>query len=371
MTNAVPAGKAQGDPQYPLPPRTIDARFYLDEEQYKREMEQLFLQVWFPTCSSKELAKPRDFVVWDRLQQSVVIVRQDDGSIGAWHNVCQHRGSRLVEKSGHCRYGKFKCPWHGFAYDLAGKCSTVPLRETFDERELAGLRTPPVRATEWNGLVWITLSDATPPLQDFLGVLWDELGYYGMDRFEIRYRVTPDLNANWKVVVDAFNETWHVPFTHQETLSGMMLWRDARIRVCPPHSWMTLPVANYTEKFGPQADHHEANVCHYLCFPNTIFSCFPTHLQMWSAWPVSPTKTELCAWGLVGPAPKGMTEDEWAERSDRNWAHFLNVLSEDTKVLNNFGTVAHSLGFKRNMFNTAESRLSAFYDEVMRRVAPR
>jgi len=164
---------------------------------------------------------------------------------------------------GHCRYGKFKCPWHGFGYDLEGKCTTVPLRESFDEKELAGLRTPPVRAFEWNGLVWITLSDATPPLKDFLGVLWDELGWYRMDRFEIRYRVAPELNQNWKGVVDAFNETWHVPFTHQETLSRMMLWRDARIRVCPPHSWMTLPVAKFTEKFGPETDHHEANVCHY------------------------------------------------------------------------------------------------------------
>lgn len=97
----------------------------------------------------------------------------------------------------------------------------MPLRESFDEKELAGLRTPAVRAFERNGLLWLTLSDATPPLKEFLGVLWDELGWYGMDRFEIRYRVAPDLNANWKVVVDAINETWHVPFssTHQAPVS--------------------------------------------------------------------------------------------------------------------------------------------------------
>ena len=68
--------------------------------------------------------------------------------------------------------------------------------------------------------------------------------------------------------------------------------------------------------------------------------------------------------------PIELSEDEWAERSDRNWAHFLSVLAEDSKVINDFGSVAHSLGFKRNMFNTAESRLSAFYDEVMGRVGP-
>ncbi len=358
-------------PQYPLPPRTIDAAYYLDPAQYEREIERIFLRSWMPACSSKELPNPRDYVVWDRLRQSVVIVRQQDGTLAAWHNVCRHRGARLVEKSGHCKFAKFKCPWHGFSYDLTGKCTGVPLRESFDARELVGLRTVPVRVAEWNGFVWVALQDEVPELSEYLGDLWDELGYYHMENFEIRYRQSAELNANWKVVIDAFNETWHVPSTHQETLSSLMLWRDARLKICSPHSWMTLPIAGYTEKAGPNADHHEANVCHYTAFPNTIFSCFPTHLQMWSAWPISPTKTLLTAWGVVGPAPAGLTEEKWAEISDRNWAHFLSVLAEDMRVLNDFGTVAQSLGFKRSLFNTAEGRLSAFHDEVMQRVGPR
>ena len=141
MNEKTPVKGKDVQSQYPLPPRTIEARFYLDEAQYRREMEIIFMQTWLPACSSKELANPRDYVVWDRLRQSVVIVRQLDGSLKAWHNVCQHRGARLVDKSGSCRYGKFKCPWHGFSYDLAGVCTGVPLRESFDERELVG-RSP-------------------------------------------------------------------------------------------------------------------------------------------------------------------------------------------------------------------------------------
>ncbi len=86
---------------------------------------------------------------------------------------------------------------------------------------------------------------------------------------------------------------------------------------------------------------------------------------------MSPTQTLLTAWGVVGPAPAALTEEKWAEISDRNWAHFLSVLAEDMRVLNDFGTVAQSLGFKRSLFNTAEGRLSAFHDEVMQRVGPR
>jgi choline monooxygenase len=369
MTTDSAMSAQQNESQYPLAPRTVDASYYLDEGQYRRELADVLLPAWLPACSSKELPNARDYFVWDHLQQSVVIVRLEDGTLAAWHNVCQHRGARIVEKSGSNRHGKFRCPWHAFIYDLRGKCVGVPLRATFDEQELRDLRLPPVRVAEWNGLVWLSLSEATPGLMDYLGDLWDELGWYHMERFEIRYRTSMELNANWKMVVDAFNETWHVPATHEKTLSSMMLWRDAHLHICSPHSWMTLPVADFTEKFGVQTDHHEKNVCHYLCFPNTLFSCFATHLQMWSVWPLTPSRTLLEAWGMVGPTPAGLSDEEWTERSDRNWKHFLNVVAEDEKVINDLGTVAHSIGFRRNMFNTAESRLSAFHDEIMRRVS--
>jgi hypothetical protein len=200
-----------------------------------------------------------------------------------------------------------------------------------------------------------------------MGDLWGELNFYGMDKFQCRYRFDLKLNANWKLVVDAFNETWHVPFTHKATLVGMMLWREAHLHITPPHSWMTLPVKDFTSRMPPGTDHRLANVCHYLSFPNTIFSCFPTHLQTWNIWPVTPTETLFTAWGLVGPAPEGVSEESWARRNERDWQHFVNVSAEDKDVINGWGSTAHSLGHRRYMFNTAESRLTAFHEEVRKR----
>jgi phenylpropionate dioxygenase-like ring-hydroxylating dioxygenase large terminal subunit len=358
----------EAEKQYPLPPSVLDGRVYTDESRFGREMEKIFFQSWVPACPSADLAKPRDFVVWDRLGQSVVIVRQDDGSVRAWHNVCQHRGARLAGASGHCAAAKFRCPWHGFTYNLAGEVKTVPLRESFDEHELNGLHAPEVCATESAGLIWLNFSQAAPALGEFLGEIGEELSFYGLETYTPRYRTTVELNANWKMVVDAFNETWHVPFTHVDTLGGLMLWRDARLKISPPHSWMTLPVNKFTEQAGPEADHRLSHVCHYLAFPNTIFSCFPAHLQMWSAWPVSPTKTILDAWGLVGPTPKGMSVEKWDRQNERDWTHFLRVVGEDANVINELGKLHSSRGYKRNMFCTAEGRLTAFHAEVSRRV---
>ena len=354
--------------QYPLPPSVVDATDYTNSALFEREMTAIFHHAWFPAFPTVDLAAPRDFVVWDRLQQSIVIARLDDGEIAAWHNVCQHRGARLLKESGSCTHARFACPWHGFQYDLTGMVRNVPLSKSFDPERLEGLRAPPVRSKEWGGFIWLCLSDDVPDLLTWLDAIGEELSFYGLEKFDTRFRFTLEVDANWKMVVDAFNETWHVPFTHSATLGKLVLWRDAHLRITPPHSWMTLPLKGFTDRFG-DVDHRLKNICHYLAFPNTFFSCFPTHLQTWNIWPVSVGKTLITAWGVVGPAPEGISEEEWQRQNQRDWDHFVAVSAEDAEVLNDWGSVSHSLGASKYMFNTAEGRLTAFHQEVARRVA--
>jgi choline monooxygenase len=359
VTARVGSGKAQ----YPTPPSLLDASHYTDPDQYQRELTSIFHQVWMPVCPASDLLEARDYVVWDGVGQSVVIARLDDGGLVAWHNVCQHRGARLVEESGRCPLASFKCPWHGCAYDLEGRVQHVPLREAFDESELQGLRAPQVRVEEWNGFVWLTFHDGTA-LIDYLGELGDDLGGYHLEDWEWRYRDSWTIQANWKTVIDAFNETWHVPFTHKNSVRGGLLWRDAAIKLMEPHSMMAIPVRKYLDQMAEGEDHRRHMLCHYLAFPNTIFNCFPTHVQAFSAWPLGPRETRLVAFGIVNRTPEGWTDEDWHARTDRDWEHFKGVVAEDEGVLRNAGRVYDSLGFKRQMFNAAEGRLTSFHEQV-------
>ena len=353
--------------QYPLPPAQLDGRVHTDPTLYAAERKRIFLESWFPACPQSDIPNPGDYTTWERLDQSVIIIRREDGTISAWHNVCLHRGAKLVAGRGSAKGGLITCPWHGFSYSTAGELSRIPLADTFDSSAIANRRCQAVRMESWGGYCWLTFSDSQKPLTQYLGGLYDELSYYNLDTFATPYRASFTINANWKATVDAFNETWHVPFTHRDTLGGLMRWKEARIRIDAPHSWMTLPVKKFTERAGAQASHQDANVCHYTVFPNTIFSCFPTHLQMWSVYPVTINRTVLDAWGIVGPAPAGIEEHDWQAQNARSWQHFLDVSSEDIRILNSLDEVVRSEGYKGSMFNTAESRLTAFHQEVLSR----
>jgi choline monooxygenase len=359
-----PTGTTPEEKQYPLLPSLLDMDVYRDPQRFRAEMEKILFEAWFPVHPSADIARPNDYMVWEQMGQSVVITRLPGNGVAAWHNVCQHRGARLVDGSGNCKIGRFKCPWHGFVYDLEGRVASVPLRESFDEKELNGLRAPRVRVDEWGGWIWLSFSDRTPPLRQYLGTIGDELEGYHLESFSTEYRASVRLQANWKIVMDAFNETWHVPFTHKDTLAGIVMWRHAVLKIAEPHTWMTIPIRGFTDRATDSSDHRSSHLCHYLVFPNTIFSCFPTHLQMWSAWPISPDETQLCAYEVVGPPPPGKTPEEWVAHNQRDWQHFQDVLTEDSEVINNFARVIGSRGLTRNMFNTAESRLTSFHEQV-------
>src|SRR5216684_853943 len=152
VTQTTPeTGLTPAERQYPLPPTLLDASVYTDPDRYRAEVTAIFHHSWFSVRPSSDVPDPRDYLVWEQTGQSVVITRLDDGAVRAWHNVCQHRGARLVDGAGRCGRGRFTCPWHGFVYDLEGVVSGVPLPGTFDADVLRGLRAPAVRATEWGG----------------------------------------------------------------------------------------------------------------------------------------------------------------------------------------------------------------------------
>jgi phenylpropionate dioxygenase-like ring-hydroxylating dioxygenase large terminal subunit len=185
------------------------------------EFERLWAHVWQVACREEEIAEKGDYCEYLIGDQSILVVRSAFDAVRAYHNTCLHRGTRLAEGTGHFDDECIRCRYHAWRYDLAGR-----LVEVVDPEEFAPM--PPevclsnVRVDRWGGFVWVCLDPAAPSLLEYLDPLPTLLAPYHLDGMRIRSYLSTVLPANWKVVVDAFNEGYHVQGTHPQILP----WTD-------------------------------------------------------------------------------------------------------------------------------------------------
>ena len=190
---------------------------YISREFLDLEYERLWPRVWQIACREEEIPEVGDYVEYTIGDESVLIVRNGPDSITALPNACLHRGTRLASGAGHVADGSFRCPFHGWRYALDGRVVEVVDVEDFDNvpDDLA-MRT--VRAERWGGFVFVNFDLDAEPLLDFLHPIPKLLGPYHFDQLKFRGYLTTVIPANWKAVVDAFNEAYHVQTTHEQLL---------------------------------------------------------------------------------------------------------------------------------------------------------
>jgi len=185
------------------------------------EFERLWARVWQVACREEEIAEVGDFCEYLIGDQSILVVRSAPDVVVAHHNTCLHRGTRLAEGTGHFDDASIRCRYHAWCYDLDGKLTEVVDREEFAPLP-QDLCLSPVQVEQWGGFVWVCPDRGAPPLLEYLDPLPALLDPYHLDRMRIRSYLSTVLPANWKVVVDAFNEGYHVQGTHPQILP----WTD-------------------------------------------------------------------------------------------------------------------------------------------------
>ncbi len=194
---------------------------YTSPEFARLELDRLWSRVWQIACREEELPEPGDFVEYEIGDQSLLVVRGEGGTIAAFHNACLHRGTRLAAGSGCFTEGFMQCRYHAWRYALDGRLTDVVDAHEFTELP-EGLRLGAVRAECWGGFVFVNPDPDAEPLLDFLDPLPGLLAPYRLEDLRLRAQLSTVLPANWKSVVDAFNESYHVQGTHPQILP----WTD-------------------------------------------------------------------------------------------------------------------------------------------------
>jgi len=201
---------------------TIGAEAYTSEAYARAERDKLWRKVWQQVGRVEEIPSVGSFLTYEILDDSIIVVRTATDTIKAYHNVCPHRGRRLVDvpqgaKQG-CGHRKmFVCGFHGWRFNLDGENTHIPHKDDWKGALTAeNTHLGEVRVETWGGWVWINMDPACEPLREYLEPAASMLDPFELQNMRYRWRKWGIFDCNWKVAMEAFNETYHVQTTHPE-----------------------------------------------------------------------------------------------------------------------------------------------------------
>ena len=197
----------------------VPVQRYFDPDFYEMECELLWSRVWQMACRLEEIPEPGDFVEYENVGRSIVLVRRSPIEVKAFYNACRHRGVKLVEDRGTLRSG-FVCPFHGWCYGLDGANTFLYQPDLFAEDnrvpEDVGLRE--CRVELWGGCAFINFDDDAPPLRQCIEPFATTLDAWHADTLRTEWWLAFHLPVNWKLAMEAFMEGYHVMQTHPQLL---------------------------------------------------------------------------------------------------------------------------------------------------------
>ncbi len=283
---------------------------YWDAEFYAREQDAIFWSEWFYVGRSEQLAEIGAYRVLDVAGESVILIRAEDG-LHAHLNLCRHRGSRLLCGEGVVR-GSIRCPYHSWAYALDGRLVASPF--------VPGEAVPPesrrlhrAGVNEWEGFVFVHLSPENPALRTLasqLGPIPERLVRYPLGELKVALTIAYDVRANWKVMLENYNECYHCAGVHPELCRIVPAFKQrggAELdweRGIPHRDGAWTFTANGTSGRAPFAtlsDDEKVRHKGELIYPNLMLSLAADHVAALSLWPQGPAATRIVCDFLFHP----------------------------------------------------------------------
>ena len=196
----------------------------ISPEHYELERKAVFERMWLNVGRIEQIPRAGSYFTKEiqAARTSIIVVRTNDGEVRAFHNICRHRGNKLMwedypgeETSGVCR--QFVCKYHAWRYALDGELTFVQQESEFFDLDKAEYGLVPVQAEVWEGFIFVNLDPAnTISLRQYLGKFAEGLEGYPFDQMTQVYKYRADVGSNWKLYIDAFAEFYHAPVLHSK-----------------------------------------------------------------------------------------------------------------------------------------------------------
>jgi len=295
---------------------------YTCPEQFARERQVLFRDTPLVLALGCDLPRSGDWLAHDLAGVPVLLVRNARGQLNAFLNVCRHRGSRVASDAGSGRH-VFTCPYHAWSYDLDGRLVGVPSAECFGMRDRDGIGLVRLPVVERYGFVWVRLTPGEAVDVDaHLGGLTPELAAYGFARYHHYGTRRLDRRMNWKLVVDTFLETYHIPVLHRDSIAPIFFGNLATFESFDLHLRMVAArrtLAELRERPRDTWDLVPHSAIVYVVFPNLVLIMQGDHLETWRVYPGATVDESVMELSLYTPEPAE------TEKARRYWDKNLDL----------------------------------------------
>ena len=344
---------------------SIDASVYTSAEHFEHERASIFRKVPMPILPSASLSK--GMAVSHRLDDvPIIVTRTKEGEAKAFVNVCRHRGTKLLDAAEPVKVARIVCPYHAWSYDLDGALTGLPLPDTFPSVRKTEYGLIPLRCIEAGGIIWVGFEGVTDEeaaiVTDFLGPEMDGMGLAHLQLFRKKIYT---VSGNWKLIMDAFHENYHVKRLHANTLARF--FRDDVSLTFPigPHQRTLMPRDGFTPSDvtdNMTIEDLSAKVSFgYTLFPTGMVIGSPKYISILILNPTAVGQTLVDYYMLV--PPHLLAEDN--DLYERSFALMDRAFGEEDLRAAEIGQEGLEAGYlDRVLLGGMEQRIRVFHDAV-------
>lgn len=351
----------------PLDDLSLPGWLYHDPEFFAAEKAAFLRASPQIVCHESEIAAPGEWRKIDFLGESIIVLRGDDGSARAFHNVCRHRGSRLVDGEAGCAK-VLTCPYHAWSYDRSGALVGVPQRHEYPGLDTAAHGLKPVALEEWRGFLFVRLEGGLPSVAEMMAPYDAEIAPYRFEDLRAIGRVTlRPRELNWKTIADNYSDHLHIPIGHPglTRLFGKSYAIEAAEWVDRMEGELRDdPSANPSERayqaLLPQVDHlpesHQRKWLYFKLFPCVAFDIYPDQVDFMQWLPVSAAET------VIREISYAIPDERREMRAARmlNWRINRRVNDEDTVLITRVQRGMESAAYEAGPLGKSEVCLRSF-----------
>lgn len=341
-------GKFDADPEKSF---TIPKRYYIDPAIWEREKEAIFFKAWNYACHGTQVENPGDYLAVSVADQNIVVMRGQDGVLRAFYNVCSHRAHELLQGCGTAKM--VTCPYHAWTYHTDGRLRSAVGQKRVEGFQAEEFALKQVRLEEYAGFVFVNLDPAAATFASEAGKLAEEIAEYSPDapRLKFSHRLTYEIRANWKNVVDNFLECYHCSVAHPAFVDLVDI-KNYHTKTYGRYSSHISPPGRsdnsaYTVEAGPSE-----NFAAWWVWPNFTFNVFPgsANITTLHIMPTGPETTlEHFDFFFADAVPTG------AEKEAIRYVDEV-LQPEDISLVESVQRGLHSRGYSQGRFMVDKDR---------------